>query len=450
MKNWILHVKNFGKIKSADIEVKPLTLFVGDNNSGKSYLLSIIWYLKSYIVSSAVFGNYEKELQRETYSSLSSKIKNFISKSSSETEVITIDSELLEIFINRQLKNNKTNIINSLFNYDKINIDEIYIEIPKQSITLECYLEDFEDTKLFRIQSSYIRYAYRLHADDETAVERILIILFKIFARLVMDRRPFEKSYYFPAARTGFVLSRNTINQNSRRSLYDEIINDIAPENQQFTKPILDFLDMLELSGSGRMMYKKIVAWIESNLSHGTYSYINEQSREVGFIPKNKEKVLPMRASSAVVTELLPLVVLLKNSSRRINSICYEEPEMCLHPQLQLYMGRCLVRLVNKCIGIIATTHSDIIMQHISNMCILDKHKEKDKILNEFSYDKDDVLNIEKVAVYQFTEENDGSIVTRLNPDGNSFNIPTFNNALSDILDKTYRINDIYGDGYCD
>ena len=33
-----LYVKNFAKIKEAEIELAPFTLFVGDNNSGKSYL----------------------------------------------------------------------------------------------------------------------------------------------------------------------------------------------------------------------------------------------------------------------------------------------------------------------------------------------------------------------------------------------------------------------------
>lgn len=37
--HWKLKVKEYGKIKSAEIEMAPLTLFVGDNNSGKSYLI---------------------------------------------------------------------------------------------------------------------------------------------------------------------------------------------------------------------------------------------------------------------------------------------------------------------------------------------------------------------------------------------------------------------------
>ena len=42
-----LIVENYGKIEKAELEISPLTLFVGDNNSGKSYLLSLIWTLFS-------------------------------------------------------------------------------------------------------------------------------------------------------------------------------------------------------------------------------------------------------------------------------------------------------------------------------------------------------------------------------------------------------------------
>ena len=39
-KKWTLHLENFAKIKSADVTIAPLMCFVGDNNSGKSYLVS--------------------------------------------------------------------------------------------------------------------------------------------------------------------------------------------------------------------------------------------------------------------------------------------------------------------------------------------------------------------------------------------------------------------------
>ncbi len=38
-------VENFGKIKSAEIDLRKMNLFIGDNNSGKSYLSSLIYGL---------------------------------------------------------------------------------------------------------------------------------------------------------------------------------------------------------------------------------------------------------------------------------------------------------------------------------------------------------------------------------------------------------------------
>lgn len=43
-----IYIENFGKIKSAEVEIAPFMLFVGDNNSGKSYLTSLIWGLQNY------------------------------------------------------------------------------------------------------------------------------------------------------------------------------------------------------------------------------------------------------------------------------------------------------------------------------------------------------------------------------------------------------------------
>ncbi|MCX4328788.1 MAG: AAA family ATPase, partial [Lachnospiraceae bacterium] len=47
MASWKLFVENYGKIKSAEIEMAPLTFFVGDNNSGKSFLLSLLWGIEN-------------------------------------------------------------------------------------------------------------------------------------------------------------------------------------------------------------------------------------------------------------------------------------------------------------------------------------------------------------------------------------------------------------------
>ena len=45
---WTLNLENFGKVKSASITMKPMMLFVGDNNSGKSYVASFLWGILNY------------------------------------------------------------------------------------------------------------------------------------------------------------------------------------------------------------------------------------------------------------------------------------------------------------------------------------------------------------------------------------------------------------------
>jgi len=39
---WTLNVEDFGKIEKASVRIAPLICFVGDNISGKSYLLIFI------------------------------------------------------------------------------------------------------------------------------------------------------------------------------------------------------------------------------------------------------------------------------------------------------------------------------------------------------------------------------------------------------------------------
>ena len=47
-KTWKLKVTKFAKIAHAEVELAPLLCFVGDNNSGKSYLLSLLWGILTY------------------------------------------------------------------------------------------------------------------------------------------------------------------------------------------------------------------------------------------------------------------------------------------------------------------------------------------------------------------------------------------------------------------
>ena len=50
-----LKVQNFGPIAEADIELRPMSVFVGPSNTGKSYLATLIYALHQFF--GGLFGS---------------------------------------------------------------------------------------------------------------------------------------------------------------------------------------------------------------------------------------------------------------------------------------------------------------------------------------------------------------------------------------------------------
>lgn len=451
-----LYIENFGKIKSANIQVKPLTLLVGDNNSGKSYLLSLIWKVRNLYLFDSFF-QILKEKKSPEYSLLYEKIFLTIKKAiDSEVTTFSVSTKELEKIWNYLLENGKEKLIRDLFNYNNMEIGKLELEIEEKEIFITI------SKKIDRISINYMvengrASEFSAHREQMEELEQREEIIFLIINKLLLDviTNGYDgEAIYLPAARTGFMLSKDIINQVARRNTFDLVIgNDEGAKAslQPFPKPIIHFLDSLEsLRIDNEIEYEgiaQIVQWIEEDMVKGRIQYRQLGNKEIQYVPYGKEQGIPLRTSSAVVTELTPLVLLLKYG--KIRSLCYEEPEMCLHPQLQLEMGKLLIRLVNNDINIITTTHSDIILQHVNNMCRAfrlanaDESGQVKEKLNQFELIKEDLIDISQVAVYQLTDHGSFSTVEEIKPEKDGFYVPTFSNALMNILEQTTEINDI-------
>ena len=212
-----------------------------------------------------------------------------------------------------------------------------------------------------------------------------------------------------------------------------------------FIRPINQFLNVInELSSerAGEEALQGIVEYLERGMADGTVALKMQPNREVSYRPLGSEKGMPLRVVSAVVTELAPLILLLKHREG-IKGLFYEEPEMCLHPKLQQRMARVLCQLVNAGIGMTVTTHSDLILQHINNMIRLSFREDREDLCRRFGYSKDDILSPDDVKVYQLTAEDDGTAKVEELPCGrNGFAVPTFNDALDRIMDEAYAIQE--------
>lgn len=444
MENWKMTVEQFGKIRKAEIEFAPLTLFVGDNNSGKSYLLSLSWAMRTIVKEFMFDLAFLKESRSDSFNVLfkllGEKI-NSVTEEQPEFIEFSIIQPYLQSLINEAVECNKEKLIKALFNSDSVKIGKMSLLMPDNlSGAIKISIVENQIEFLYGEQRAFIDLSY-WKAKEEKDRNRDVVaayILFLIWTLLGVEHISYE-SVYLPAARTGFMLTKDIINSYARKKTFDIEVNSVKNEPiQPFSRPIIEFLNVInDMSAEqkGNDQYKKLVVFIQNEMVQGNIEISALAGKELSYIPKGQQQRYPFRTTSAVVTELSPLLLLLEHKEE-LPGVFYEEPEMCLHPALQKKMGQLLIKMVNAGIDVTATTHSDIILQHINNMIRL---QEQD--MSELSYDDSDRISKDKVRVYQFTNLSDGTTdVTELKCGDNGFVVPTFNDALDEIMDETIMI----------
>lgn len=439
-----LMIGNFGKIKKAEIEISPLTLFVGDNNSGKSYLLSLIWAIYAAGPGSVVFSNLLELLEKD-YKQLYEDVKSLILKAAEgyQNEIKLPSKTCVEI-LNAMLERNKDKFVAEIFNSRQIKIGKLSVTAGQEfEVTIEGRKTEHGVDVSGKEDVFGIVFQKRSIEDDLGRVVKIVFseMLLRFFQGSVEFHS--QNTVYLPAARTGFMLAKSIINKVGRQVAYDVSGFQDREEILPFTKPIIHFLDMMEgMSLEHKTEYGEVVEWMENAMTHGRIQYGKElNGQEIRYLPKGSEESLPLRTTSAVVTELTPLLLLLKYRSY-LRAVCYEEPEMCLHPRLQQEMGRLLIRLVNQGLSVIATTHSDIIVQHINNMCRMKEMDSPKNLMERLGLSENDVIDLQKIAIYQFTDMGEYSTVEKVEPMDGEFQVETFSNALMDILEQTSEVQD--------
>ena len=109
-----LHVENFGPIKEAEIDLRPLTIFIGPTNTGKSYLSKLIYALhccfgvfnrqgrfnrlvEYYSNGSKFLNNSTKNYRKSAVEALINSVQQNFKEANSETHFeLTLPTEIAE------------------------------------------------------------------------------------------------------------------------------------------------------------------------------------------------------------------------------------------------------------------------------------------------------------------------------------------------------------------
>lgn len=264
-----------------------------------------------------------------------------------------------------------------------------------------------------------------------------------------------KEAVYIPASKSGLVLLSGFIARRKLREEFrmDELQTEVEELKETLPEPLIDFIEKLpnfspeKYYSDENRQFSKIVCFLEDNILKGKIKYIKHLGK---IMYEFGNKKLPLQHSSSLVVEATPLLLYLKYS-RLLDKgvlVIIEEPEAHLHPDAQRIIARALVRLVNRGLYVVLITHSPYMIQQINN-CIraqyLGKIGKLEKILEEFNWQKEDVLEHSKVVSYLFDDSNGTVKIRKLEVDEKD-GIPydAFYPVLKDLHNETERLKELF------
>lgn len=396
-------IKNFGKIKSADLSLDHLVIFVGNNNSGKTMLMQLIYGIR-------------EELRNLPVPISGAKISD-----STDQVFVRCDTSWfreMESQINNYLAENKTELIEKLFG-TAIPIEEIRISLKNAETTyFVCSIyeqqmrKETETTQCININTlqyennvSVKSYDYR-HEDwnpSNDAIEEALRVVWRIILseQITSD----SGQLFLPASRSGLQL------------LYKQYFATESYSN--LVMPIKDFLRFLQLYTENKQpseSQRNLLEFGEECLLQGK---IVQKEDETFYIDKHMDRPISLHIASSMIHELTPFIKAL-SATQQIRWLYCDEVENSLHPLLQGEMARWLIRMANAGMHVMISSHSDTMASRFNNLLMLTHLKQinadYETILRELNLKNADLLRLDITAgVYEFRSDEHGkTIVERL------------------------------------
>ena len=446
----IIHVRNFGKIESADIDVENMVVFVGENNSGKTYIMQLIYGLLLFL--NDVNNHVEIIKNTDLFSNLVTN-KNIEIKSN-ELEYI----QQIQNVVNKYIENCKTELIKSIFHTKDLTIESLWIEfnefpfdislvhekdIEKSEEYKEIYSIKINDGILYKIRFPEYFSEKQIYKTLKRELLDVIISGLMNF-NLVWRGSDVKEIIYLPASRSGIMLLyANYLSNDNKRDGIDgveiETGNDTDKENEYgLTQPVYDFLMFLLKHKTSEMISdnnKALIEFINQNIINGRLEKVGNTVR---YVPGESEKSIPIFLSSSLVSELAPIYQIL-SGIQRFKYIMYDEIETCQHPTKQLQLARLLIRMVNSGYRLIVSTHSDTMASAINNLITLSLKNKRGELLDRLGYEAEDLINADCIRAYQFLINKEGRTVVKEVPGYFSIGVGFDFDIFNKTNDKIYQ-----------
>ena len=434
-----IQVKNLGVLDEVEIDLKPLTIFVGLNNSGKTLLA----YVLLAIFGQTGFEKYVSALDKrkiaEMYPPLVAIIKELIREGNTNIDLYQFADEYAEIYINDVALNAQKWLAEFMqvrrFSFDNLDV-KIILEQKKEQM-LQCIVSNAINAGISSGQKRKdpLVHATKKHGDqmlnfyttgsmEDLPIDVISGFVVKnVFAAI--HKGIYVNTHVFPTERTTVIpalsafLSK-TLPDMVRKSSFRAMSRE-ATENQMAalgSGPFQDFVSLMQYSvlrsanepkdelQNHLLIYRNLAQILQKEILGGNLDVVSRDnlgiSRELIFTP-DQGIALEMNMVSSMVKELAPLALYLRYVAQPRELLIMDEPEINLHPEAQVRLIELLTMLVNADLPLLLTTHSPYFVDHLMNLMKAYEHDDKEIIKEDFYLQRTEVfISKDDVAVYLF------------------------------------------------
>ena len=465
-----ISVKNLGPIAEGTVDLKPLTIFVGPSNTGKSYMAMAVHSAmkalrgdsfvppRRMVVGGAMYNNkgfsgpldmpdensdvvkavwtWAKQLKEKGLDPKELTVSNLPEAVRAALEDATLE-ELGKVgsaaighlnqafgepaeFVKKGAQPEDFRLV--------VHRDEprLNLDIPLQGEGNTNFKFDISGAEIKPFPLELLDYEPTL--DDQPIFASLDVMnswLGSLWGK-VLEGVPHE-SYYLPAARSGIVqghkvLVAEIVRQSVRTGQQGPRIPTLPGITTEFLGNLIS-LDRRMRRQTPDSAMEDAISFIENEVLHGKIDL--DQSAglptpEIVYMPSGSQSEagkFTLDQTSSMVSELAPLILFLKYLVRPGDMLILEEPESHLHPAAQRRMAQGIVRLVNAGVKVIITTHSDMFVGQINNFLALGQASTE--LIGEHGFESSDFLKQEQVGAYLFKhdQEKGGSILQSLEID---------------------------------
>ncbi len=460
-----ISIENLGPLTHAEFDLKPLTVFIGDNRQGKTQAIVTTTTMLSDYGLNAFMNRYLNHPELGKFEEIEKLYADLTTSGQAGINLIEFSEKNIRTYYNdlgRLTPQYLSNILGYTISTRKI---QLSYTLSSQNITeisagiLNSNIEKSQSGSVLQVTKElgdprlyiYIEPGKKLTLPKSAVIHILLQLVIGTLHKIYCPNL-----YLFPSERAGFALLLTQIQQPPNISAGPQSVPPIKQENEQNLLPysLAQYMGLIHSS----LLFGSLQQRKEHASQRPNVAKLLELTELLNIITQDKitlsksepslprkiqitvnERVMDVQAASSGVKSLIGLSLYLQYKAQPRDLIVIDEPEQNLHPNQQAAFAEFLAILVNNGIRVAITTHSPYIIEHLQNLILAHDLKDKKEIINSLYLKREDAfISKENVGVYLFQN---GTAENILMEDG-EINWQTFCDTANTIGNITSLVYD--------